>query len=502
MIKNIKLFFLIISFLFLAGFSFCEEQPDNEQIDENEQIEQIEEASEDSSEEDFPEEKPEQEQQEEKQESITKKDFKEEQKQEKPSFITSYISKKNSNHKTKKIIMQASDELNGAISGCLEGNYENVEEKFHNFLKKLNSLDLMPEEIEFLLTDCENMMRKIKNMNDIYVNKNNLYRSKMSEIPLTYDDVVLDKWMNIYTISAKKNIKTALERSGKYRDMILDILKEYDLPEELLYLPIVESHFNNNCVSRAKAVGMWQIMAHRGQALGLKINYWIDERRDPEKATRAAAKYLQELFFLLDDWHFALSAYNRGEYGLISDLKFSNSSSMVDMKNRNATPKETQNYVPQFIVAVKIAKNPEKYGFKDLQFEEPLVYDTVITDKVIDLKIVAKCAGTTVEKIKELNPALLAWCTPHGYKNFELHIPEGTKDLFYENIVKEKDLNPSPGFIKYKVKKGEYLEKIARDFKTTVSAIKEDNPKLKKQKYLQPNQILVIRPGRKYYNKK
>ncbi len=503
--KKFRLFlilFIAASFLFVADFSVCEQ----DDVQENTQTEQSEQAEReiDNEEETM------EEQQEELQEESQKEPRKEQQqiKKEnaaKPSFITNYISKKNLNKKTKKIILQANDELNGAISGCIEGEYENVEEKFHNFLNKINELDFMPEEIEFLLTDCENMLRKIKNMNDIYVNKNNLYRSRMSVIPLDYDDILLDKWMNIYTNekgTAKNNMRIALERSGKYRDMILSILKEYDLPEELLYLPIVESLFNNNCVSRAKAVGMWQIMAHRGQALGLKINYWIDERRDPEKATRAAAKYLQELFFLLDDWHFALSAYNRGEYGLISDLKFSNSSSMVDMKNRNATPKETQNYVPQFIVAVKIAKEPEKYGFNNLKFEEPFVYDTVITDKVIDLKIVAKCAGTTVEKIKELNPALLAWCTPHGYKNFELHIPEGTKEMFYENIVKEKDLNPSPGFIKYKVKKGEYLEKIAKDFKTTVTAIKEDNPKLKKQKYLQPNQILVIRPGRKYYNKK
>ena len=246
---------------------------------------------------------------------------------------------------------------------------------------------------------------------------------------------------------------------------------------------------------------MWQIMAHRCQALGLQINYWVDERRDPIKSTRAAAKYLRELFVLLNDWHLALSAYNRGEYGLIRDMKFSNSSSVLEMKERHAIPKETQNYVPQFIASVKIAKNPEEYGFKDLKYEEPLSFDTVVIDKVIDLKIVAKCADTTVEVIKELNPSILAWCTPHGYKNFELHLPTGTKDIFLENISKEKDLNPDPGFVKYKVKKGDYLEKIAREFRTTVKAIKEDNPKLKKQKYLQPKQVIIIRPGRKYYNK-
>jgi membrane-bound lytic murein transglycosylase D len=416
--------------------------------------------------------------------------------------LTVTIKEEEIDNSLKKTIMEATDNLNVAINGCIQSDYVNVSENYHKFLEKINSIKLKPEEIEFLLTDCENMLRKIKNINNIDTNRNHMNRDKTFEISMAYDQEVLDKWMKIYTTGKpKQNIKTALERSGKYRDMILEILKEYNLPEELLYLPIVESLFNNNTVSTAKAVGLWQIMAHRGQALGLHINYWIDERKDPVKATRAAAKYLKELFILLNDWHLALSAYNRGEYGLIRDMKFSNSSSLTEMKQRNATPKETQNYIPQFIVSVKIASDPEKYGFTDLHYQEPLKYDVVIINKVIDLKIVAKCANTTVEIIRELNPAILAWCTPHGYKNFELHLPSGTKDVFLENIAKEKDLNPSPGFIKYKVKKGEYLEKIAKNFKTTVKAIKEDNPKLKKQKYIQPNQIIVIRPGRKYYNK-
>lgn len=402
----------------------------------------------------------------------------------------------------KENIMEADQFLNSALSACGQNNYIDASESYHKFLEKLNSLNLKPEEVEFLLTDCENILRKIKNINGLDTNKNHLNREDALEISMDYDEDILNAWIKKYSVGqSAQSIRLALERSGKYKDMIVSILREYNLPEDLQYLPIIESLFNNNVVSRAKAVGMWQIMAHRGQALGLQINYWVDERRDPVKATRAAAKYLRELFVLLNDWHLALSAYNRGEYGLIRDMKFSNASSVLEMKERNALPKETQNYVPQFIASVKIAKNPEEYGFTNLNYQEPMVFDTVVIDKVIDLKIVAKCANTTVEVIKELNPSILAWCTPHGYKNFELHLPAGTKDLFLENIAKEKDLNPSPGFIKYKVKKGDYLEKIAREFKTTPSAIKEDNPKLKKQKYLQPKQVLVIRPGRKYYSK-
>lgn len=408
----------------------------------------------------------------------------------------------NENVSLKDNIMEADKCLTHALSACKQNNYDDANVNYHKFLEKLNSLELKPEEVELLLTDCENILRKIKNINGLETNKEHLNRDEAFEISMDYDEKILNNWIQKYsTGKAAQGIRLALERSGKYKDMIVSVLKEYNLPEDLQYLPIIESLFNNNVVSKAKAVGMWQIMAHRGKALGLQINYWVDERRDPVKSTRAAAKYLRELFVLLNDWHLALSAYNRGEYGLIRDMKFSNSSSVMEMKERHAIPKETQNYVPQFIASVKIAKNPEEYGFKDLKYEEPLSFDTVVIDKVIDLKIVAKCADTTVEVIKELNPSILAWCTPHGYKNFELHLPAGTKDLFLENISKEKDLNPDPGFIKYKVKKGDYLERIAREFRTTVKAIKEDNPKLKKQKYLQPKQVIIIRPGRKYYTK-
>jgi len=397
-------------------------------------------------------------------------------------------------------IIEVDEYLNNAINSCSQSNYNDITLNYHKFLEKLNSLDLQPEEIEYLLTDCENILKKIKHINGFDTNRNHINRDEAFEVSMEYDEDILNKWIKIYTTGkSAQSIRLALERSGRYKEMIISTLKEFNLPQELQYLPIVESLFINNTVSRAKAVGLWQIMEHRGHALGLQINYWVDERKDPIKATRAAAKYLKELFILLNDWHLALSAYNRGEYGIIRDMKFSNSASLLDMQHRNATPKETQNYIPQFIVAVKIGSNPEEYGFTDLHYQEPLKYDTVIINKVIDLKIVAKCVGVTVEVIRELNPSILAWCTPHGYKNFELHLPYGTKEIFLENISKEKELNPSPGFIKYKVKKGDNLDIIARKFKTKVKYIKEDNPKLKKQKYLQPRQVIIIRPGRKYY---
>ncbi|MDR3253823.1 MAG: LysM peptidoglycan-binding domain-containing protein [Endomicrobium sp.] len=240
-------------------------------------------------------------------------------------------------------------------------------------------------------------------------------------------------------------------------------------------------------------------MAHRGMALGLHVNYWIDERKDPEQSTKAACLYLNQLYTLLSDWHLTLAAYNRGEYGLIRDMKFSNASNISEMISRNATPKETQNYVPQFIAAVKIGDNIEEYGFKNLKYAPPFKYDKYKTSKVIDLKIAAQCAETSVEEIKRLNPALNRWCTPHGYPNFELKIPYGSKAKFIENIAKVKDLNPYPGFVKHKVAKGEYIEKIALKYKTTAKEICKDNPALSKQKYLKPGQIIVVQPIKQYF---
>lgn len=402
----------------------------------------------------------------------------------------------------KQLILEADEYLNKALFALEQNDQEEAKLNYHLFLDKINCVDVEQSITKFLLTDCQNLMNKIKNINEMDTNKEHLNRDNIFKVSMEYDKEELDKWMNIYTGKFKKNIQGALERSKKYEKLIQNIFEEYNLPQELTYLPIVESLFKNTAISRVKAVGLWQIMSHRGRALGLQINYWIDERRDPEKSTRAAAKYLKELFILLNDWHLALSAYNRGEYGLIRDMKFSNSSSVHDMKERNATPTETQNFVPQFIIAVTIAQNPEKYGFTNLKYETPLEYDTVTINKVIDLKIVAKCANTTVEEIKELNPAILAWCTPHGYKNFELRLPVGSKDSFLKNIELEKDLNPSPGYIKYKVKKGDWTEKIARKYKTTVKAIKQDNPSIAHKKYLKVGQVLIIRPGRKYYTGK
>lgn len=416
------------------------------------------------------------------------------------NLVAGAISGAPSDNDAKGAVLEVEALYRRAVDAFKNGKAEDAKRYFTLFVDKLEKAGIDPGLYFFLFDDFDSIITKLKRIYAIDTPAPVIEPEKCS-IPMECEDnSLVERYLEIYSNGKpKERVKAALERSGAYREIVLKALQDFNLPEELQYLPVIESLYNNKVVSTAGAVGIWQIMAHRGRGLGLKINYWIDERRDPEKATRAACLYLKELYVMLNDWHLVLAGYNRGEYGLLRDMKFSNASNITEMTDRNAIPKETQKYVPQFIAAVTIANNPEKYGFGEIKFQEPLRYDKIKTDRVIDLKIAAQCAGTTVEEIKKLNPALNAWCTPQGYPGFELKIPYGTKAMFLENIAKVKDLNPSPGFIKHKVKKGEYIEKIASKYKTTVKEIYKDNPGLSKKKYLQIGQVIVVRPGRSYY---
>jgi membrane-bound lytic murein transglycosylase D len=420
--------------------------------------------------------------------------------------IVSAFRKTKDDKKTFEAIMLANESYKNMRQAFMSNNQSDAKKYFSQFMKSINSVNTEPALLFFFFDDFEKILSKL---NNLYEAKNSAPSSKPSDsnaaafsINLNLaDEALIEKYIKIFTTGrAKETIKAAIARSGAYSEIVDAALKKFNLPQELKYLPVIESHYLAGPVSRAGAAGLWQIMPSRGRALGLQVNYWVDERFDPKKATEAAALYLKQLFLMLNDWHLVLAAYNRGEYGLVRDMKYSNASDITEMVKRNAIPRETQNYVPQFLAIVRIMKDPQKYGFDDIQYQEPIKYDTVKMDKIIDLKIAAECAQTTQEEIKRLNPSLKTWRTPHGYSNFELKIPYGTKQIFLENIAAVKDLNPSTGFIKYTVQKGDYLGKIAGMFKTTESAILNDNPMLQKSKYLQPGAVLTIRPGKGYFD--
>ncbi|HUW22692.1 MAG TPA: transglycosylase SLT domain-containing protein [bacterium] len=416
----------------------------------------------------------------------------------------------------RQVIKETENLYNQAVIAYEEGKIDLAENLYKRALKKLAKANLdavlnyqLKEEYDNLFGKMdvllEEMERNSKSILDVSKEElkgtENLEAEKIKEnytIPIDIENSLAKEYIRLYTKGKRrKAIAEALERSGRYREMIFGVLEEYDLPRELVYLPVVESLYKVNAYSRARAVGLWQLMETPARNLGLVINYWIDERRDPEKATRAALKFLKDLHAWFNDWHLALAAYNRGQSGIGRDLKFSKAVDFNQLVERKALPKETENFVPKFMACVSIGENYQEYGFP-LNFEEPLNYDEIVLDKVIDLEVIAKCVGTTEAKIKKLNPALRAWCTPKNYPNFKLKLPPGTKERFLTNVAEVKDLTPGRGLIRYKVKKGDILGIIAREYYTTVYAIKRDN-NIKNINKIRTGQLLIIRPGRKYF---
>jgi membrane-bound lytic murein transglycosylase D len=230
-------------------------------------------------------------------------------------------------------------------------------------------------------------------------------------------------------------ISTYLARSTCYLPMIKGIFEEYGLPEDLAYLAMIESGFNNKATSPAAACGMWQFIRGTGLRYGLTIDSYVDERRNPEKATRAAAKYLLDLYKQFGSWYLAAASYNCGEARVQRELDQSNHKNFWELSANMCLPTETKNYVPQMIAATIIAKNPEKFGFKNVPYQPPLKVDQVQVNESTSLQAAAFAINMTPEDIQILNPELQRGITPPDSANYPLNLPPNSKDLFTKNIT-------------------------------------------------------------------
>jgi membrane-bound lytic murein transglycosylase D len=251
----------------------------------------------------------------------------------------------------------------------------------------------------------------------------------------------VSRQITLFTERIREKFSLWLSRSGKYLELMTGILKEQDIPEEMVFLPLIESGFNPNAYSPANAAGYWQFISSTAKRYGLAINWWRDERRDPVKSTVAAANYLKDLHEMFGSWNLAMAAYNAGEGKIMRALNRTKADDYWSLLPTNQIKKETKDYVPKFIAASLIAYNPENYGFSDLEFHPPLSYETVILQSPIDLEVAAECAEVPLEVIRDLNPELKRWCTPPDTREYSLRIPEGKKEIFQENLslIPEKD---------------------------------------------------------------
>lgn len=293
-----------------------------------------------------------------------------------------------------------------------------------------------------------------------------------SDLPLVINDYVAG-YINYFSTSGRATFENSVARAGKYRDMILRIFREEGVPQDLIYLAQAESGFKPLALSRARARGMWQFMASRGAGYGLHRNWWVDDRQDPEKATRAAARHLKDLYSEFGDWYLAMAAYNSGPGNVQQAVKRTGYADFWELYKRNVLPKETKNYVPIILAMTIMSKNPAQYGLDSVQLQAPLTYDVVRVNYPVDLRLVAECVDATAEQLIELNPSLLRRTTPKD-EPFDLHLPPGTRDK-YETAIAAIPQDKRVIWRYHKVAAGDTLAGIAHKYHTTQHAIEEVN---------------------------
>jgi len=300
----------------------------------------------------------------------------------------------------------------------------------------------------------------------------------------------VEQFIECFQTTARERFVTWLTRSQKYLPLMKDLLKAHGLPEDLVYLALIESGFDPYAYSRSRASGPWQFIRWTGKRYGLRVDWWVDERRDPEKSTVAAAKYLKDLYGMFDCWFLAAAGYNAGEYKIINAVKRYRTVDFWKLSEYKYLKRETKNYVPQMIAAVLIAKDPKRYGFTDIEYQEPLRYEKVKVPELTALSLVAKACETSVEEIKDLNPELQRGVTPPNAPAYEIKIPSERKGDFSKNFEALKPFEEPP-LKTHLVKTGETLSGIAKRHGVDLEAFLELN-RLKRTSRIKTGMTLLI----------
>ncbi len=256
------------------------------------------------------------------------------------------------------------------------------------------------------------------------------------DIPVTYNQQVA-KWIQYFQTKGSKWFREHLERSSKYLPFIQNELRKANLPVDLAFMVMIESGFSTSATSTANAVGPWQFIEGTGARYGLRKHWWLDERRDFRKSTKAAIKYIKDLYQEFGSWYLVAASYNMGENGLRRQINKHKTLDYWSLVRKRALPEETQNYVPKILAAMLITKSPNLYGFRYLERRDPLEYDYVSVPGGTDLESLADALGVTRKSLKELNPELLVNYIPKQIASHTIRVPLGAGKIISEFLTKK-----------------------------------------------------------------
>jgi membrane-bound lytic murein transglycosylase D len=313
-----------------------------------------------------------------------------------------------------------------------------------------------------------------------------LNQPAIEDIPLQVNADVL-KWIEFFTGAGRSTFERWLKRSGRYMELFRTVLQKEGMPPDLVHLVFVESGFNVNARSYAAAVGPWQFLRSTSRLFGLNVNQWVDERKDPEKATVAAARYLKHLYGIFGDWPLALASYNAGEGTVLRAIKSQGTTNYWDLR----LPQQTEQYVPQFMAALAITRDPVKYGFSEVEFDDPMRFDEVSFRGAVDLRTIARLADCSVEELKELNPAVRTLKITGTNGVTTLRVPEGKSEVVQQKLAGGAPLPAVDLTIRHRVRKGETLSSIAREYSVAPTTLAKANG-ISKQKPLRRGMLLTV----------
>jgi membrane-bound lytic murein transglycosylase D len=368
--------------------------------------------------------------------------------------------------------------------GDMDRAMESLDQAFANILRVPGNdpkLSQQKEDLRFVIS---------KRIMELYASQQVSVKGNHQAIPLTMNDHVQREIRSFQTIERKFFLES-YQRSGRYRGEMVKALKEAGIPEEISWLPLIESGFKVRALSRARAFGLWQFIPSTGYKFGLKRNNWVDERLDPDKSTAAAVAYLKELHQMFGDWATVLAAYNCGEGAVgrvIRSQKVSYFDNFWDFYER--LPRETARYVPRFLAVLAIVNDPEHYGFTLPELDAPFSYETVAIDKPVHLKTLAEKLAMDMKDLIALNPELRRDATPNTV--YALRVPPGKKEETLACMDQIAQWTPPrEEYVRHRVRRGETLSVIALRYRTSVQKIMQAN-NIRSARLLRAGQMLKI----------